>query len=82
MIENTFVSIGADDELLSKIRNSALTEENMIEFIGILEQRGLDLIGEYSRLLAEVTSGNLAILFISNSSLKGMLTSLLLNMKT
>mgnify|MGYP001172755442 FL=1 len=58
MIESTFVSIGADDELLSKIRNSALTEENMIEFIGILEQRGLDIIGEYSRLLAEVTNGN------------------------
>mmetsp|Transcript_40322 Transcript_40322/g.35814 ORF Transcript_40322/g.35814 Transcript_40322/m.35814 type:complete len:89 (+) Transcript_40322:67-333(+) len=53
MIENTFVAIGCDDELLEKIRNSALTEENMVDFIGTLEKRGLDIIGEYSRLLAE-----------------------------
>lgn len=54
MIENTLVSIGADEEILNKIRNSALTEENMIEFIAILEEKGLNIIGEYSRLLAEV----------------------------
>jgi coiled-coil domain-containing protein 63/114 len=58
MIENTLVSIGADEEILNKIRNSALTEENMIEFIAILEEKGLNIIGEYSRLLAEVTINN------------------------
>jgi hypothetical protein len=57
MIENTFTSIGQDEDTLKtldKIRNSALTEENMIEFIGKLEEKGLNIIGEYSRLLAEV----------------------------
>ncbi len=54
MIEKVFVSIGADEEMIKKIRNSALTEDNMIEFIGILEQKGINLVGEYSRLLAEV----------------------------
>jgi len=53
MIEKVFVSIGADEEMIKKIRNSALTEDNMIEFIGILEQKGINLVGEYSRLLAE-----------------------------
>jgi len=53
MIEKVFVSIGADEEMVKKIRNSALTEDNMIEFIGILEQKGINLVGEYSRLLAE-----------------------------
>jgi len=59
MIEKVFVSIGADEEMIKKIRNSALTEDNMIEFIGILEQKGINLVGEYSRLLAEVNSRNL-----------------------
>jgi len=40
--------------MVAKIRNSALTEDNMIEFIGFLEQKGINLVAEYSRLLAEV----------------------------
>jgi len=48
-----FVSTGADEEMITKIRSSARTEDNMIEFIGILEQKGINLIGEYARLLAE-----------------------------
>lgn len=35
--------------------NCALTEENLMEFLGILEKKGLDIITEYARLLAEVT---------------------------
>jgi len=53
IIEKVFVSIGADDQMVAKIRNSALTEDNMIEFIGFLEQKGINLVAEYSRLLAE-----------------------------
>jgi len=53
MVEKVFVSIGADETLINKIKNSALTEDNMVEFIGILEQKGINLVAEYSRLLAE-----------------------------
>ena len=54
MVEKVFVSIGAEESLINKIRNSALTEDNMVEFIGLLEQKGINLVAEYSRLLAEV----------------------------
>ncbi len=40
--------------MIAKVKNSALTEDNMIEFIGFLEQKGINLVAEYSRLLAEV----------------------------
>lgn len=53
IIEKVFVSIGADEEMITRIRNSATTEDNMTEFIGILEQKGINLLGEYARLLAE-----------------------------
>lgn len=32
---------------------SAITEENMIYFLGILEQKGIDAISDYARLIAE-----------------------------
>jgi hypothetical protein len=38
----------------TSIENSAITEENMIYFLGILEQKGIDAISEYARLIAEV----------------------------
>jgi hypothetical protein len=53
MVEKVFVATGADPEIIAKVRNSALTEDNMVEFIGLLEQKGINLVGEYSRLLAE-----------------------------
>ena len=54
MIQKVFVATGADQEMVDKIKSSALTEDNMIEFIGILEKKGINLVGEYSYLLAEV----------------------------
>ena len=38
------------------IGNAAITEENMMNFLGVLEQKGLDVISEYARLMAEVGS--------------------------
>lgn len=39
--------------IIEKLKISAITEENMIYFLGILEQKGIDAISEYSRLIAE-----------------------------
>lgn len=36
-----------------KVESAAITEENMVHFLGILEQKGLDAIQEYARLIAE-----------------------------
>jgi len=39
-LENVFVAIEIDPEIIEKLRMSAITEENMIYFLGILEQKG------------------------------------------
>jgi hypothetical protein len=54
MIHKVFVTMGADRQVTEKIKHSALTEDNIIEFIGELEQNGINLMEEYSYLLAEV----------------------------
>ncbi len=45
------------------VENCALTEENLMEFLGILEKKGLDIITEYARLLAEVRLLRIALIF-------------------
>lgn len=58
-LENVFVAIEIDPEIIEKLRMSAITEENMIYFLGILEQKGkniiigIDAISDYARLIAE-----------------------------
>ena len=52
-LENVFVAIDIDQEIIEKLRMSAITEENMIYFLGILEQKGIDAISDYARLIAE-----------------------------
>lgn len=42
-----------EPEVIEKLRTAAITEENMVYFLGILEQKGLDAIQEYARLIAE-----------------------------
>lgn len=48
-----FQAIEVDQETIQKLESAAITEENMVQFLGILEQKGLDAISEYSRLIAE-----------------------------
>ncbi|KAL4455296.1 hypothetical protein ABPG74_012448 [Tetrahymena malaccensis] len=52
-LENVFIAIDVEPETIEKLRSAAITEENMVHFLGILEQKGLDAISEYSRLIAE-----------------------------
>jgi hypothetical protein len=34
--------------------NAAITEENMMNFLGMLEHKGIEIVNEYAKLLAEV----------------------------
>jgi len=35
------VSIGCDQKLIDELKNSAITEENITKFLGILEEKGI-----------------------------------------
>ncbi|KAM3140377.1 hypothetical protein pb186bvf_007537 [Paramecium bursaria] len=52
-LEEVFQTIDVDEETINKLKSAAITEENMVHFLGILEQKGLDAIQEYARLIAE-----------------------------
>ncbi len=47
------ISIGCKEDTVNELRNSALTEENITKFLGILEEKGIVVITEYARLIAE-----------------------------
>ena len=47
------ISIGVDEKAVEELRNAAITEENITKFLGILEEKGIDVITEYARLIAE-----------------------------
>ena len=50
---NVMVSIGIDENIVQELKNSAITEENITKFLGILEEKGIEVITEYARLIAE-----------------------------
>ena len=39
-LENVFVAIDIEPDIIEKLRMSAITEENMIYFLGKLEEKG------------------------------------------
>ena len=47
-------NIGIDQEKIDNLKDSAVTEENLMEYFGILEEKGLEIVGQYSKLIAEV----------------------------
>jgi hypothetical protein len=52
-LENVFVAIEIEPEIIEKLRMSAITEENMIYFLGKLEEKGIEAISDYAKLIAE-----------------------------
>lgn len=46
-------SIDCDQKIVEDLENSAITEENITKFLGILEEKGIEVITEYARLIAE-----------------------------
>ncbi len=47
------MAIEIKPEIIEKLRMSAITEENMIYFLGILEEKGIEAISDYAKLIAE-----------------------------
>lgn len=47
-------SVGIPSDKIENLKNSAVTEENLMEYFGILEEKGIEIVSEYSRLIAEV----------------------------
>ena len=47
------VNIGCEEKIINELKTSAITEENITKFLGILEEKGIDVITEYARLIAE-----------------------------
>lgn len=48
-----FEVLQIDQEHREGLRNSALTAQNLITYFGVLEEKGMGLIQEYSRIIAE-----------------------------
>jgi len=46
-------NIGCEEKTVEELRTSAITEENITKFLGVLEEKGIDVITEYARLIAE-----------------------------
>ena len=52
-LENILEAIGVSPEQITGLKNSAVTEENLMHYFGILEQKGIEIVSEYSKLIAE-----------------------------
>lgn len=52
-LENILEAIGVPQDKIQGLKNSAVTEENLMHYFGILEQKGIEIVSEYSKLIAE-----------------------------
>jgi len=52
-LENVFVAIDIEPDIIEKLRMSAITEENMIYFLGKLEEKGIFFIN-YNKFSKEL----------------------------
>ena len=50
---DVMISIGCETKIINELKSSAITEENITKFLGILEEKGIEVITEYARLIAE-----------------------------
>ena len=47
-------NVGIDDKVISRLKDSSVSEENLMEYFGLLEEKGIEIVSEYARLIAEV----------------------------
>jgi coiled-coil domain-containing protein 63/114 len=47
-------NVGVDEERINSLKDSTVSEENLMEYFGILEEKGIEIVSEYARLIAEV----------------------------
>lgn len=46
-------TIGIDQDKVNTLKQSAVTEENLMKYFGILEQKGIEIVSQYAKLIAE-----------------------------
>jgi hypothetical protein len=47
------INIGCEEKITTELKMSAITEDNLTKWLGILEEKGIEVISEYARLIAE-----------------------------
>lgn len=47
-------NVGIDEKVISRLKDSSVSEENLMEYFGLLEEKGIEIVSEYARLIAEV----------------------------
>ena len=53
-LESLLENLKVDTEKTKEMKESAATEENLMQYFGILEDKGIEIVSEYARLIAAV----------------------------
>jgi predicted nucleic acid-binding Zn-ribbon protein len=53
-LEKLLENVGVEEEKIEHLRSTAITEEHLMEYFGILEDKGIEIVSEYAKLIAEV----------------------------
>ena len=54
-LEKLLENVGVDEKKIEHLKTSAVSEEHLMEYFGILEDKGIEIVSEYARLIAEVS---------------------------
>ena len=49
-------NVGIEEKVINRLKDSSISEENLMEYFGLLEETGIEIVSEYARLIAEVRS--------------------------
>lgn len=53
-LETLLGNLKVDSAKIEELRGAAATEENLMQYFGILEDKGIEIVSEYARLIASV----------------------------
>lgn len=56
-LETLLGNLKVDSAKIEELRGAAATEENLMQYFGILEDKGIEIVSEYARLIASVVLG-------------------------
>lgn len=59
-LDQLIKNIMPNDKKLEELKSAAPTEENLMQYFGILEDKGIEIVSEYARLIASVQFLNIA----------------------
>lgn len=61
-------NVGIDEKVISRLKDSSVSEENLMEYFGLLEEKGIEIVSEYARLIAEVKFQFWILTFVANQT--------------